>query len=75
MMQELGLVKAHATIAEHYGDVLDGFVLDLADEESSKAVNLPTLCTRTLMRTLADREGLAREVLMFAQRLAVETNA
>lgn len=69
IMRELGLATNNATIAEHYGELLDGFVLEDRDAAGADAVSLPTLSTRTLMNTLADREDLAREVLDFATRL------
>jgi LPPG:FO 2-phospho-L-lactate transferase len=69
MMQELGLAKTNVTIAEHYGDFLDGLVLDDTDAVGAEAVNMPTLSTRTVMNTLTDREDLAREVLGFAKCL------
>lgn len=61
MMAELGLDPSAAGVAARYGDLLDGYVLDEADAES--VTGLPVVVAQTLMKTLADREGLARIVL------------
>ena len=66
MMQELGLTVSSASVAERYGDLLDGYVVDAGDSESIRA---RLLVTPTLMTTLEDRENLARAVLAFADRL------
>jgi LPPG:FO 2-phospho-L-lactate transferase len=57
-------------VAEHYRDIIDGYVIDHADQADAAKLDLPVLVTATLMRTLADREALARAVLDFADRLA-----
>lgn len=66
MMQELGLAVSSATVAERYGDLLDGYVVDPADAQGIKA---KTRIAPTLMQTLDDREALARTVLDFADTL------
>ena len=70
IMRELGLAPTSVAVAEHYGALLDGFVLDDMDKTSASALDMPTLCTSTLMTTLDDRESLARAVLAFAQALS-----
>jgi len=69
MMRELGLPLTSAEIARHYGDLLDGIVLDSEDVESAEEIAVPVTSTRTLMTTLDDREQLASEVLNFADQL------
>lgn len=72
IMQELGISVTPLAVAEHYGDVLDGFVLDERDaaiEQDLAALGLPTLVTDTLMKTLDDRQRLARATLAFARTL------
>jgi LPPG:FO 2-phospho-L-lactate transferase len=61
MMGELGLDPSAAGVAARYGDLLDGYVLD--DTDSGSVSGLPVFTTQTLMKTLADREQLARFVL------------
>jgi LPPG:FO 2-phospho-L-lactate transferase len=69
MMAELGLATGAKTVAEHYGDMLDGFVLDSADAAEAEAIELPCLATRILMAGEDDKRALAAEVLAFAGRL------
>jgi LPPG:FO 2-phospho-L-lactate transferase len=68
-MAELGLPTSARAVAAHYGDLLDGFVLDTADAAEAAAIELPRLATRTLMASEDDKRALAREVLGFARRL------
>jgi LPPG:FO 2-phospho-L-lactate transferase len=70
MMAELGLPVTAATVARRYGDLLDGYVVDHADAEEARMLDLPVRTARTLMVSLADREALAREVLAHADALA-----
>jgi LPPG:FO 2-phospho-L-lactate transferase len=63
MMAELGLPVGAASVARHYGDILDHFVVDEEDSTAMTDVGVPVTATRTLMETLADREALARVVL------------
>jgi LPPG:FO 2-phospho-L-lactate transferase len=63
MMAELGLPVSAAAVARHYGDILDLFVIDEADADEARGLDLPTVPARTLMQSLADREALARAVL------------
>lgn len=73
MMAELGMPSTAVAVAEHYGDLLDGFVLDHGDRDQADAVAalgpIP-LVTKTVMESLEDRENLARDVLAFAEELA-----
>jgi LPPG:FO 2-phospho-L-lactate transferase len=69
LMQELGLEVTPGTIVRHYGDVLDGFVLDTEDRELGGDLGVSTWVTNTVMKTIEDRTGLAHAVLDFATRL------
>lgn len=66
MMGELGLDVSAAAVAAHYGDLLDGFIVDDADG----AFDVPITVTNTIMKTLEDRDALARTVLTFASALS-----
>ena len=63
MMDELGMPVDAASVARHYGDFLDHYVIDEADAEILGALDAATIATRTLMESIADREALARVVL------------
>jgi LPPG:FO 2-phospho-L-lactate transferase len=69
MMRELGMPRTTVAIARHYGELLDGMVVDSEDEASAGELEIPVTCTPTLMNTLDDRDRLAREVLSFTVRL------
>lgn len=70
IMAELGVSANVASIAAHYRGLIDGLVVDAADEAEAARLDCPTLVTSTLMKNLSDREGLARDVVAFAHRLA-----
>lgn len=69
MMRELGMPTTAVAVARHYGDLLDGFVLDQQDARSTDTLSLPVAVAQTLMHSLADRDDLARTVLDFAASL------
>jgi LPPG:FO 2-phospho-L-lactate transferase len=69
IMNELGVPLSAASIAAHYRDIIDGFVLDSRDRAAEKDITAAVLIADTLMLTLADRERLARETLEFALKV------
>jgi LPPG:FO 2-phospho-L-lactate transferase len=69
MLNDLGAGATVAAVVERYRDLLDGFVLDEADAAAASALGVPTIATKTLMLTLADRTRLAEDVLAFADRI------
>jgi len=69
IMRELKLEVSPVTVAKHYSDLIDGFVLDRADARLASRIDVSVKVTATLMRSLADKERLAREVLAFAEEL------
>ncbi|MCW5875762.1 MAG: 2-phospho-L-lactate transferase [Anaerolineales bacterium] len=76
MFRELGIAPSALAVAQHYGDLLAGFVLDTADAGQAEAVQglgIMPLATATLMQDTAGRARLAAEVLEFGGYLL--TNA
>jgi LPPG:FO 2-phospho-L-lactate transferase len=69
IMRELGLTPSPLTVLEHYGSLLDGFVLDERDAALAKEIDVPVKVCDTLMRSLEDRERVARCTLELAQAL------
>jgi LPPG:FO 2-phospho-L-lactate transferase len=69
MMRELGMQVSAAAVARHYGNLLDAYILDYADAESSENFAQHTVAANTLMLTLADRDALATTVLAVADYL------
>jgi LPPG:FO 2-phospho-L-lactate transferase len=70
MMRELGLEASAAGVATHYGDLLDGYVVDQADADSVGNVDARVTIAKTLMTSLHDRKTLARATLDAADALA-----
>ncbi len=71
MMKELGLPVTSRSVAEHYGPLIDGLILDETDRDQAadiRALGLDVLVARTLMRSDEDRIRLARQALAFASR-------
>jgi LPPG:FO 2-phospho-L-lactate transferase len=69
IMDELGIERSPRAIARHYAGLIDALVIDRTDASLADSVGLPVHVTDTVMRTLEERERLAREVLAFAARL------
>jgi len=69
MMAELDVPNTAASVAAHYGDLLDGFVIDEQDADLASRIDTPTVAAQSVMRTLADREQLAQSVLTFVSSL------
>lgn len=63
LMGELGLEVTNHSIADHYGDLLDGLVVHNKDEAPQ---SLAIARTDTLMKSPEDRERVARAVLALA---------
>jgi LPPG:FO 2-phospho-L-lactate transferase len=65
LMAELGLPVTNASIAAHYGEVLDGLLIHEGDD----VPGIATAQTDTLMQTLDDRARVARAALDQAETL------
>mgnify|MGYP001263986740 FL=1 len=74
LMRELSLPSTAQAVAKHYDELLDGYVIDIADRNNSNEMHIPVRVTRTLMNSIEDRENLAREVLSFADTVSVREN-
>lgn len=71
IMTELGIPVTTQSIASHYRGLIDGLVIDIADAHEETGIDVPVLTTRILMKDLADRKRLAREVIAFAEEIAL----
>jgi LPPG:FO 2-phospho-L-lactate transferase len=68
LMAELGLAVDNSSIARHYGEILDGLLIDSGDD-----CNVPGLAvaqTNTLMETMDDKKRVAQAALALAALLA-----
>ena len=70
MFAELGIEPSPLAVAEHYRGLLRGFVLDEVDKEFAHLINARTLVTDTLMKSVAGRFRLAKDVLHFIGSLS-----
>jgi LPPG:FO 2-phospho-L-lactate transferase len=75
IMTELGIAPDARSIANHYGDLIDGFVFDAQDEQAIGSMPRPATATDTVMQTLDHKIALARHCLAFCDRLAQEPTA
>ena len=69
MMQELQIPTTAKAIADQYEGLISGFVLDDTDAQSIGDLTLPAIATQSVMVTLEDRVGLARECIRFLDTL------
>jgi len=67
IMGELQLAQSSVSIARFYEGVIDGLVLDRSEAHLTAEIHVATHVTATLLKTAADRQRLAREVLDFAR--------
>ncbi len=67
LIGELGLTADNAMIARHYGDFLNGIVIDSGD--SCEVPGVAVAQTNTLMRTLDDKIRVAQAALDLAEQL------
>lgn len=68
LMGELGLSVTNESIAAHYAGIIDALLVDERDDASG--LTIPHAIADTLMKTLADRERVARAALALADRIA-----
>lgn len=67
IMGELQLEQSSKPIAHFYEGIIDGFVLDKSEAHLGPEIAVASHVTATLMKTAADKQRLAREVLDFAR--------
>ncbi len=68
MYRELGIEPSALAVANHYRNLVEGFVLDKIDSqltESVRGLSMRTLVTNTIMSSLDNRIQLANDVLHF----------
>lgn len=73
IMGELGIEPSAVAISRHYGDLLDGFIVDERDRKmvsGPEKPGLPVWICDTIMNTLDDKIRLARETLDFARSIS-----
>ena len=74
MMKELGTTPSAVSVAAHYGDRLDGIVIDQTDAALAQKIDLTgtrTLIAQTIMLSPDDEKELAQTTIEFAYNLSV----
>lgn len=74
IMAELGIAASALSIAQHYRNLIDGFVLDACDRELADRFDIPVEIVDTLMHTPEDCERVARAALTLAHRVTKHTS-
>jgi LPPG:FO 2-phospho-L-lactate transferase len=77
MYAEMGITPSALAVAEHYKDLLTGFVIDTVDAAYApdlQLANLQTCVTNTLMKTQTDRRRLAQDVLNLIRKMQSTTS-
>jgi len=78
MYLEMGIQPSAAVVADHYSDLLTGFILDkqdqalISDIELKYSDSIKVLPTNTWMKTREDRVKVAEDVINFGQTLIKE---
>lgn len=75
IMSELNLEVSALSIAEHYGSLIDGYMIDVADDHEIERIEesgVTVRCVPTIMRSFEDRIEVARHVIDFAEVLKRE---
>ncbi len=73
IMTELGLTASADNIARHYGDLINGFILDTTDGNMVEQIETPSLKVTscdTIMKSLEDKIRVANSSLEFAHSLS-----
>ena len=75
MMREIGVEPSALGVAQHYGRLVDGWIIDSVDRNLAPAIEALGCRVRvcdTIMRTLDDKRRLAHDSVELAFELAVE---
>lgn len=72
MLDELGIGATAAAVAQRYDRIIDAFIVEAEDEAdvAAQCRDLVIQSANTVMKTMSDREDLARSVLNLADQLA-----
>jgi LPPG:FO 2-phospho-L-lactate transferase len=73
IMDELGLEASARSVASHYGDLLDGFIIDSTDRDAADDIrkgDLVVATCQTVMQSLDDRIGLAESALELIEAIS-----
>jgi LPPG:FO 2-phospho-L-lactate transferase len=75
MYRELGIIPSAFAVAEHYRELLSGFILDRSDQQQADEISrwgIITLATNILMPDVEERHRLAEETLLFCEKIIAQ---
>jgi LPPG:FO 2-phospho-L-lactate transferase len=75
MYRELGITPSALAVAEHYRELLSGYILDRSDQQQVEEISrwgIITLATNILMPTVEERRRLAEETLVFCEQIITQ---
>jgi LPPG:FO 2-phospho-L-lactate transferase len=78
MMTERELEPSALGVAQHYGELVDGWIVDTADRAlvpAIEALGCRVMVRNTMMRTLDDKLALAQDLLKLISELSLVTVA
>ena len=70
IMKELGMPVSSLSVAKHYKEILDGFIVDTQDDLTAEDAGIPVYKTNIMMDTFEKKKALARETMGFSAQLA-----
>lgn len=69
IMKELGVPVSAASVATHYGDLIDGFIVDCSDEATLQEFDVQSIAASIVMTTDESRAMVAETTLEFAEQI------
>jgi LPPG:FO 2-phospho-L-lactate transferase len=69
MFTEMGIEPSALAVAQHYADLLSGFILDSVDTKLASELSIPVTITHTIMNSRDVRRSLAQDVLNSIQTI------
>ncbi len=72
MFTEMSIESSALSVAKYYINLIDFFVFDLLDKElidAIEAINITPLCFDTVMKSINDRNRLAKDIISYFENL------
>ena len=70
IMKELGMPVSSLSVAKHYKEILDGFIVDTQDDLTAEDAGIPVYKTNIMMDTFEKKKTLARETMGFSAEIS-----
>ena len=70
IMKELGMPVSSLSVAKHYKEILDGFIVNSQDDLTAEDAGIPVYKTNIMMDTFEKKKTLARESMEFSAEIS-----